>query len=99
MGASDKKERKTSLRMISGVVRSDEMVWGVGEGVEATVCRMSPIWHVTAVQGRQPMKVPNMQSLRDTPQTPHAILMPDHGTTPMRRRTERRTQAAVLGFD
>lgn len=43
MGASDKKERKTSLKMISGVVNSDEMVWGVGDGVEATVCRMSPI--------------------------------------------------------
>ena len=43
MGASDRKERKTSLRMISGEVRRDDTVCGVGEGVEATVCKMSPI--------------------------------------------------------
>jgi hypothetical protein len=43
MGARDRNERNTSLRMISGVVKRDEMVWGVGEGVDATVCKMSPI--------------------------------------------------------
>jgi hypothetical protein len=46
MGASDKKERKTSLKMISGDVKRDDTVCGVGEGVEATVCRMSPIWKI-----------------------------------------------------
>lgn len=43
MGASERKERKTSLNIISGDVRTEEIVWGFGEGVEATVCRMSPI--------------------------------------------------------
>jgi hypothetical protein len=43
IGANDKKERKTSLRMISGVVSSDDTVRGVGEGVDATVWRISPI--------------------------------------------------------
>ena len=43
MGARDRNERKTNLNIISGEVRRDEMVWEVGEGVEATVCRMSPI--------------------------------------------------------
>ena len=43
MGARDKKDRKTSLKMISGLVRSDDTVCGVGEGVEATVWRISPI--------------------------------------------------------
>jgi hypothetical protein len=39
-----------------------------------------------------------MQSIIDTPHTPQAMLMPDQGTTPMRRRTERRTQGDDLGF-
>jgi len=43
MGAKDRKERKTSLRMMSGEVRRDDIVWGVGDGVDATVCRISPI--------------------------------------------------------
>lgn len=45
------------------------------------------------------MKAPNIQSVMATPQTPHAILIPDHGTTPIRRRTERRTHAEDRGFD
>jgi len=44
------------------------------------------------------MKAPSMQSVRDTPQTPQAILIPDHGTTPMRRRTESRTHVEERGF-
>jgi len=44
------------------------------------------------------MNVPSMQSRMDTPQTPQAMFMPDQGTTPMRRRTERRTQGDDLGF-
>ena len=40
-----------------------------------------------------------MQSTRETPQTPLAMLIPDHGTTPTRRSTERRTQAGDLGLD
>ena len=43
MGARDRTERNTSLRIISGVVNRDDTVCGVGEGVEATVCRMFPI--------------------------------------------------------
>jgi hypothetical protein len=43
MGARERKERKTSFKIISGEARRDETVWGVGEGVEATVCKMSPI--------------------------------------------------------
>jgi hypothetical protein len=50
-------------------------------------------WHVTAVQGRQPMNVPRAQSERETPHTPQAILIPDHGTTPIKRNIERRTHA------
>lgn len=42
------------------------------------------------------MKVPKMQSERETPQTPQAILMPDQGTTPINRRTDRRTQGEDL---
>ena len=30
--------------MMDGEVRTDEMVWGFGEGVDATVCSMSPIY-------------------------------------------------------
>lgn len=43
IGARDKNERKTSLRMISGEVNKSCTVLGLGDGVEATVCRMSPI--------------------------------------------------------
>ena len=43
MGARDRNDRKMSLNMISGVVRSDEMLSGVGDDVEATVCSISPI--------------------------------------------------------
>ena len=43
------------------------------------------------------MKVPSEQSTRDTPQTPHAMLMPDQGTTPMSRNTESLTQAGDFG--
>lgn len=39
-----------------------------------------------------------MQSQIDTPQTPQAMLMPDQGTTPIRRSTERRTQAEDRGL-
>lgn len=53
---------------------------------------------MTAVHGKQPINDPSMESTRGTSQTPQAMLMPDHGTTPMRRRTERRTQAGV-GYD
>lgn len=44
------------------------------------------------------MKVPSIQSLSDTPHTPQAMLMPDHGTTPIRRIMERRTQAEDRGL-
>ncbi len=44
MGARDKNERKTSLMIMDGEVRTDEMVWGFGEGVDANVCSMSPIY-------------------------------------------------------
>ena len=44
------------------------------------------------------MKAPSIQSVRDTPQTPQAIFIPDHGTTPIRRRTESRTQAEDRGL-
>lgn len=37
IGAKERKDRKTSLRMISGEVRRDEMVCEVGDGVDATV--------------------------------------------------------------
>jgi hypothetical protein len=42
------------------------------------------------------MNAPSIQSAIATPQTPLAMLMPDHGTTPIRRRTERRTHADDL---
>lgn len=42
------------------------------------------------------MKDPRMQSLIATPQTPLAILMPDQGTTPTRRSTDKRTHAGDL---
>jgi hypothetical protein len=45
IGASERKERHASLRMISGDARREETVWGVEVGGEdATVWRMSPIW-------------------------------------------------------
>jgi hypothetical protein len=53
---------------------------------------------VTAVQGNEPMKDPRKQSETATPQTPHAMLMPDHGITPMRRKTDSLTQAEDLFF-
>ena len=56
-------------------------------------------WHVTAVHGRPPMNAPKKQSVRGTPQTPHAMLIPDQGTTPMRRSIDKRTQAGDLGAD
>lgn len=40
-----------------------------------------------------------MQSVIATPHTPHAMLMPDHGTTPIKRSTDSRTQAGDLFFD
>jgi hypothetical protein len=45
------------------------------------------------------MNDPSMQSVMATPHTPQAMLIPDHGTTPIRRNTERRTQADDFGFD
>lgn len=48
---------------------------------------------MTAVQGKHPINDPSMESDSGTSHTPQAMLIPDHGTTPMRRRTERRTQA------
>lgn len=98
MGARDRKERKTSFIRISGEVKRSCTVLGFGEGVEATVWRMSPIWQVTAVQGSDPMNEPKKQSFIDTPHTPHATLMPDQGTMPMRRRTESLIQADDFGF-
>ncbi len=86
------------MKTISGEVKSDCTVCGVGEGVDATVWRISPIWHVTAVQGREPIKEPNMQSFIATPQTPHATLMPDHGTMPISLRIDSRTQAEDFDF-
>lgn len=45
------------------------------------------------------MKAPRATEGSGTEQTPQAMLMPDQGTTPMRRRTERRTQADERCFD
>ena len=93
MGAKLRKLRNTNFNNISGLVNKSCTVLGVGLGVPATVCKISPIWHVTAVHGNDPMKEPKTQSRRATPHTPHAMLMPDQGTMPIRRRMERRTQA------
>jgi len=90
--------RNTSLAIISGDASKSCIVLGFGDGVEATVWRMSPIWHVTAVHGIDPINDPNKQSFIATPHTPHATLIPDHGTMPMRRRIDRRTHAEDLGF-
>ena len=38
------------------------------------------------------MKVPRKQSLKPTPRTPQATLIPDHGTIPISRNTVKRTQ-------
>jgi len=45
MGARDKTERTTSLEMLAGVSNKDEMEVSPddNEGVEATVCKISPI--------------------------------------------------------
>lgn len=43
MGARDRNDKNISLNIISGVARRDEMLSGVGEDVDATVCRISPI--------------------------------------------------------
>jgi hypothetical protein len=99
IGARLKKLKNTNLNIISGEVRREETVWGVGDGVDATVWRMSPIWQVTAVHGRVPIKAPRMTSESLTPQTPQAMFIPDQGTTPIRRRTLRRTQAEEVDFD
>ena len=64
--------------------------------VTPTVCRISPSWHVTAVQGNVPMNVPAMQSRSDTPVTPQAMLSADQGTTPTKRRIDNRTHAGLL---
>jgi len=43
IGARERKERRASLNIIHGEVRREERDLGVGEGCEATVCRISPI--------------------------------------------------------
>lgn len=98
IGARESVESITSFAILGGVRSKEEIEVSPEDSscVEATVCRISPIWQVTAVQGRLPMRTPAMQSLMGTPQTPLAILIPLHGTTPMRRRMVRRTQAGVL---
>lgn len=94
IGARDRNDRSANFIMMAGLVNREETVCDAGDvGCDATVCKISPIWHVTAVQGRVPMNAPSMQSERGTPETPQAMLIPDHGTTPMSRKTERRTQA------
>jgi hypothetical protein len=47
MGASEMNDRRTSFRTISGDVSNEDTVRGVADGVEATVCKMSPIWEVS----------------------------------------------------
>ena len=42
-----------------------------------------------------PSKAPNAQSRNDTPVTPQAIFNADHGTRPIKRKTDRRVQAEV----
>lgn len=99
MGARDKNDRKINFAISSGEVKSDCTVRGVGDGAEATVCKMSPIWHVTAVHGREPMKPPKKQSVIATPHTPQAILMPDQGMIPISRSMERRIHGDDLFVD
>lgn len=43
IGASDNTDRATSLKIISGEANREEIVWGVGVGLEATVWSISPI--------------------------------------------------------
>lgn len=95
MGPRDKSVRKTSFASMAGLVRSSATVcWVVAaDGAWATLMRMSPICTVTAVHGRVPRKAPRKQSHRGIEQTPDAMLMPDHGTTPMRRRIDKRIHA------
>lgn len=94
IGASERNERSASFMTICGDVRIDCTDCDVGRGFVASVWRMSPIWQVTAVHGRDPIKAPRKQSQTATPQTPQAMLMPDQGTTPMSRRIDNRTHAA-----
>ena len=47
MGANDRNERKASFVRISGDVKRDDTDCGVGEGVLATVCNISPICRTT----------------------------------------------------
>lgn len=44
------------------------------------------------------MNAPKRQSNKDTPVTPQAMLMPDHGTTPMSLNTDNRTQPGDLSL-
>ena len=94
IGASERKDSRASLVTISGDVRIDCTDCDVGREFVANVWRMSPIWQVTAVHGSEPIKAPRKQSHTATPQTPHAMLIPDHGTIPMSRRIDSRTHAA-----
>lgn len=101
-GAKLKTLRKTSWKMIFGEASTLDIVCepiadpSAAALVTPTVCRMSPSWHVTAVQGNVPINVPAMQSRSDTPVTPQAMLRADQGTTPTRRRTDNRTHAGLL---
>lgn len=52
---------------------------------------------MTAVQGNDPINEPKKQSIMATPQTPQAMLMPDHGTMPIKRSTDSRTHADDFG--
>ncbi|CAG8540551.1 11835_t:CDS:2 [Acaulospora colombiana] len=94
MGARLTRVRTKSLITVCGLVSTELTVicpCALGEiGADATVCRISPIWHVTAVQGNVPINAPIAHWSKGTEHTPEAILMPDQGTIPMRRRTERR---------
>lgn len=96
MGASERKDKSASFMTISGDVSIDCTDCEVGRGLVAKVWRMSPTWHVTAVHGNEPIKAPRKQSHTATPHTPQAMLIPDHGTTPMRRRIDSRTHAEEL---
>jgi hypothetical protein len=43
IGASERKDKKANFNRMSGDASNDDTVFGVAEGVEATVCRISPI--------------------------------------------------------
>lgn len=45
------------------------------------------------------MNAPKKQSNKETPATPEAILIPDHGTTPMSLNTDKRTQPGDFSLD